>query len=258
MSSINRIFASAVYLTAAVLAAPATQNPSSSSSVMQPRWQECEAGTWYSKCGDVDGCFNYDACTTQDGSAPTPAPACPTDDIKEAGLRVMPSSYWSTNPKAPNERYSEKTIIHVVNDTSRSDGFNLEQVLVFEGIDVSRARICKLNWYMDLQPETQFEVEGGGYVKFTLLPGFPVPKEAPSYSFVQQFETEDAASFTPSMGGWDDKSQYLGQTKQSSAVMPCAEVLAFSAKMETFSSGSLDEIYMVPSDTIGMSVDYWC
>lgn len=255
MSPLNRIISSAVCLAATVLAAPTAQNPSSS--VAQPRWKECEVGTWYTKCGDIDGCFDYDPCSEGLKDEST-APACPTDLIKEDGLRVLPSSYWNINPNAPNQRYSENNIIHLINDTSRSDGFDFEQVLVFKGIDVSRAKTCKLVWYMDLQPETQFKVDGDGYVQFAQLPGFPVLNEAPSYNFVQQFETEDAPGFTPAMGGWDDKSAYLGKKMKSAEEVPCSEVMAFKAMMDGMNNDGLNQLYMVPSDTIGVAIDYWC
>lgn len=32
---------------------------------VKPReWQECAPGTWYSKCGAIDGCFDYDPCVS--------------------------------------------------------------------------------------------------------------------------------------------------------------------------------------------------
>lgn len=261
MSPLNQLITSAVCLAAFALAAPVTQNPSSSSSLVQSRWEDCASGTWYYKCGAIDGCFNYDPCTTTTGQQPTttpaPTPACPTDQ-DQPGLRVMPSSYWAINAKLPDQQYDEQSSkLYLLNDTSRPDDPVLEQVLVFEGVDAARAKTCKLTWYLDLQEDTQFEVEGDGYVRFTQLPGFPAG-QVPTYRSAQQFETDDAVSWLPAMGGWDDKAVYLGQKKTSSQEVPCSEVLAFRAEMDSINNAGRNEVDMVPSETVGVSVDYWC
>lgn len=245
MSSITKIVISAACLVAPVLAAPANQG----SSALQPRWQECETGTWYSKCGDIEGCFNYDPC-----AAPVEKALCPTD-VKKPGLRVMPSTYWTINPNAPDQGYDAADYFYLLNDTKTDEVY--QQVLIFEGIDASKAKTCKINWYMDLQKETVFEVEGDGYVRFTQLPDFPIKTVSPTFELLQQFLSEDAPTTTPAMGGWDDKAVYLGQKKESATEIPCAEALAFVAKLDEINQNG-GMVYMEPSDTIGVSVDYWC
>ncbi|KAK7747825.1 hypothetical protein SLS62_008861 [Diatrype stigma] len=257
MSPLSLSITSAVCLAAFALAAPVTQNLPSSS-LVQPRWAECASGTWYYKCGAIDGCFDHDPCeTTTEQPTTSPGPACPTDQ-SQSGLRVMPSTYWAINANSPDQQYDEPSSrFYLLNDTSRPEDPVLEQVLIFEGVDVARAKTCKLTWYLDLQEDTQFEVEGDGYVRFTQLPGFPAG-QVPTYSLAQQLETAGAASMLPAMGGWDDKSVYLGQKKTSSQEVPCSEVLAFRAKMDSINNEGRNEVDMVPSETVGVSVDYWC
>ncbi|RYP76630.1 hypothetical protein DL769_003590 [Monosporascus sp. CRB-8-3] len=247
MSSITKIITSVACLSAFALAAPANQKESD----LLPRWEECEAGTWYSKCGDIEGCFNYDPCSA--GTAPVQA--CPTDQ-QQPGIRVMSSSYRHINPNAPDQGYDGVDYFYVFNDTSSDDGV-YQQVLIFEGIDASRAKTCRITWYMDLQEETVFEVEGDGYVRFTQLPGFPVSQVSPSFNLAQEFEPEDAVTTMPSMGGWDDKSVYLGQRLNSFHEVPCSEAMAFRAYLDEINNNG-GSVYMEPSDTIGVAVDYWC
>ena len=245
MFSLSKIVATSACLAVSALGAPANQG----STATPPRWQECEAGTWYYKCGNHDGCFDYDPCVV----APA-GKACPTD-LKKPGLRVLPSTYWTVAPNAPDQGFEATDFFHLLNDTKTNEVY--QQVLVFHGIDASHAKTCKINWYMDLQKETEFEVEGDGYVRFTQLPDFPAEMSSPTFNSLLQFATEDAPTTMPAMGGWDDKSQYLGHKMDSATEIPCAEVMTFIAKLDEINqNGGL--VYMKPSDTIGVSIDYWC
>lgn len=233
---------------------------------VKPRYEECSAGTWWYTCGEIQGCYDYDPCTgpVSPPKEETPAPpsACPTDP-QQPGARILPSHYWAVNPQEPDRVYAEEQVFHIYNDSSSRAGGSTttqEQVLVFEaGAAVAaQAKTCKLNWYMDLQEETGFRVEGDGYVRFSQLPGFSSSEEAPSWNTAQQFASPDAPTYGPAMGGWDDKSQYLGHKMNSDLEVPCADLLAFHAKMDVINQQGLNEVLIEPGHTIGISIDYWC
>lgn len=253
MSFLFKIMAFSAYLAGSVFGAPASRG----STATPPRWQECEAGTWYHKCGKNDGCFNYDPCTLASSETPSETPSekpCPTD-LEQAGRRVLPSTYWTIDPNAPDQGYDAADYFYLLNNT-KTDKIH-QQVLVFQGIDASRAKTCKINWYMNLQEETVFKVEGDGCVRFTQLPGFPVERASPTFNSLLQFESEDAPTTMPAMGGWDNKSIYLGHKQDSATEVPCAEAMAFLAKLDGINQNG-GMVYMEPSNSIGVSIDYWC
>lgn len=58
MAARNFILSSIGFL-AAASALPTASSPND---LHTREWQECAPGTWYSKCGAIDGCFDYDPC----------------------------------------------------------------------------------------------------------------------------------------------------------------------------------------------------
>ncbi|RYP09023.1 hypothetical protein DL764_001519 [Monosporascus ibericus] len=213
--------------------------------VAAPRWQECEPGTWYSKCSAIEGCFDHDPCVDP---PVTSAPACPTDPT-EPGIRTLPSAYWPINPDRPDDFYFAVGDFYVYNNSQGA----IQNVLVFEGIDATRAKTCKVGWYVDFKEDTMFEVEGDGYLTITHLDGMSGSDMPPTFNSATAFETEDSMTTMPSLEGWDD----LGSTTSNHVEVPCSEVMMFRAYLDEINNGG-GEIYMQPSDTVGLSVDYWC
>ncbi|RYP50711.1 hypothetical protein DL768_003855 [Monosporascus sp. mg162] len=214
-------------------------------STLNARWQECEPGTWYSKCGAIEGCFDHDPCVDPPAAS---APACPTDP-NEPGVRTLPSAYWPISPETPDDFYFAVDDFHVYNNTQGV----IQNVLVFEGIDVTRAKTCKVGWYVNFKEDTVFEVEGDGYLRITHLDGISGSDMPPTFNSAAAFETEDSMTTMPALGGWDD----LRGTTSNHVEVPCSEVMMFRAYLDEINNGG-GEIYMQPSDTVGLSVDYWC
>ncbi|KAG6358936.1 hypothetical protein INS49_012456 [Diaporthe citri] len=230
-------------------------NPPQSSTV-QARWEECPTGTRYSACGGTKGCFNYDPCVNPSQPAPpqpppTTLPACSTDPVNPN--RILPTTYWPINPNSPDQTYGAEPAVHVKNDTSAADGVVQQQVLVFEGVDAA-AKKCSVGWFLKMQEDTIFEVEGGGYVRITQLDGL-ARGQAPAYSSAAAAERADAATTMPAMGGWDDKTAYMGMTSGMMQEVACSDVLAFRAYLDPVNDG---EVYMEPSDSVGIAVTYTC
>lgn len=225
-------------------------------STVQARWEECPTGTWYSACGSIKGCFDYDPCINPSQpptTPPTTQPACSTDPKNPT--RILPTTYWPINPNAPDQTYAAESAVHVKNDTSAAaaDGVVQQQVLVFEGVDAS-AKKCSVGWFLKMQEDTVFEVEGDGYVRITQLEGL-AGKQAPTYSSAIAAEKEGAATTMPAMGGWDDKAAYMGMTSGMMQEVACADVLAFRAYLDPINDG---DVFMQPSDSVGIAVTYTC
>ncbi|RYP77055.1 hypothetical protein DL771_001345 [Monosporascus sp. 5C6A] len=216
MSPISKIVTSAAFLASFAVAAP--------------HWQECEPGT----------------CVEPPPAAS--APACPTDTT-EPGIRILPSGYWPIRPHWPDETSFAVGLFNVYNNT---DGVS-QNVLAFEGIDVARAKTCKVGWYVNFKEDTVFEVEGDGYLRITHLDGMSKSDLPPTFNSATAFETEDSVSTMPSLGGWD----HLGAIQSNYVEVPCSEVMMFRAYLDEINNGG-GEIFMQPSDTVGISVDYWC
>ncbi|RYP21860.1 hypothetical protein DL766_007843 [Monosporascus sp. MC13-8B] len=231
MSPIGKIVASAAFLASIAVAAP--------------RWRECERGTWYSKCGDVEGCFDHDPCVDPPAAS---TPACPADTTGP-GVRILPSAYWPISPDWPDDTYFAVGDFLVHNNTQGV----VQNVLVFEGIDAARAKTCKVGWYVNPGEDTVFEVEGDGYLRITRLDGMSEADMPPSFNSAAALETEDSTTTMPSLGGWDE----LGRATSNHVEVPCSEVMVFRAYLDEINNGG-GEIYMQPSDTVGLSVDYWC
>jgi hypothetical protein len=250
MYSITKSVAATTCLALLAAAAPASQG----ASALNPRWIPCATGTWYSKCGDIDGCFNYDPCV---GGAP-PVQEPPVEEPPSCGseanqrVKVMPSSYWPISPNTPDVGYTAVPNFHAFNTTDTVT----EVVLVFEGIDTTRAQTCSIGWYLkNLQEETVFEVDGDGYLRITQLPGHPVPQTPPTYNSALSYETEDSVTTMPALGGWDERPAYLGMSSGGGIELPCSEVMVFRAYLDPVNNGG-GEILFSPSETIGISVDY--
>lgn len=224
-------------------------------STVQARWEECPTGTWYSACGSIKGCFNYDPCVNPSQPPtpqppPTTLPACSTDPKNPT--RILPTTYWPINPNSPDQTYAAEGAVHVKNDTSAADGV-VQQVLVFEGVDAG-AKKCSVGWFLKMQEDTVFEVEGDGYVRITQLDGL-ARGQAPTYSSAIAAEKAGAATTMPAMGGWDDKSAYMGMTSGMMQEVACSDVLAFRAYLDPINDG---EVYMEPSGSVGIAVAYTC
>ncbi|RYP73218.1 hypothetical protein DL769_004277 [Monosporascus sp. CRB-8-3] len=267
MSPIGKIVASAAFLASFAVAAPRWQEckpgtwyskcgdiegcfdhdpcVNQHASALNARWQECEPGTWYSKCGAIEGCFDHDPCVDPPA---TSVPACPTDP-NEPGIRTLPSAYWPISPDKPDDFYFAVDDFHVYNNTQGV----IQNVLVFQGIDVTQAKTCKVGWYVNFKEDTVFEVEGDGYLRITHLDGMSGSDMPPTFNSATAFETEDSMTTMPSLGGWD----HLRGTTSNHVEVPCSEVMIFRAYLDEINNGG-GEIYMQPSDTVGLSVDYWC
>ncbi|RYP66903.1 hypothetical protein DL771_007560 [Monosporascus sp. 5C6A] len=87
--------------------------------------------------------------------------------------------------------------------------------------------------------------------------GFRVSQVSPTFNLAQEFEPADAVTTMPSMGGWDNKSMNLGRRLDSFDGVPCSEAMAFRALLDEANSNG-GSVYMEPSGTIGVAVDYWC
>lgn len=242
-------------LCTAFLATLSNAAPANLKSALQSRWEECPTGTWYSQCGNIAGCFNFDPCvdpsqapTTQ--PPPTTQPACSTDI--ENPTRVLPTIYWPINPNSKDQSYQAEDSVHVKNDTSVADGV-VQQVLVFEGVPTS-AKKCSVGWYLTMQEDTVFEVEGDGYVRITQLDGLD-QQQAPTFSSAIAAEKAGAATTMPAMGGWDDKALFMGKSSGMMHEVACSDVLAFRAYLDPINHG---EVYMEPSDSVGIAVTYTC
>lgn len=221
---------------------------------MQARWEECPTGTWYSSCGDIKGCFDYDPCVNPSQPAtpqppPTTQPSCSTDPMNPT--RILPTTYWPINPNSPDQAYAAEDAFHIKNDTSAAGV--IQQVLVFEGIDAS-AKKCSVGWYLHMQEDTVFEVEGDGYVRITQLDGL-AREQAPTYSSALAAEKDGAATTMPAMGGWDDKTAYMGMKSGMMQEVVCSDVLAFRAYLDPINDG---DVFMEPSDSVGIAVTYNC
>lgn len=70
-------------LCVASLASLSNAAPANLKSTVQSRWEECSTGTWYSQCGDIAGCFDYDPCIN---------PSQPTN--MEARWEECPTGTW--------------------------------------------------------------------------------------------------------------------------------------------------------------------
>ncbi|KAK7705302.1 hypothetical protein SLS64_008139 [Diaporthe eres] len=242
-------------LCAASLVSLSNAAPANLKSTVQSRWEECPTGTWYSQCGQIAGCFDYDPCINPSQPStpqppPTALPTCSTDPKNPT--RILPTTYWPINPNSPDQTYAAEGTVHVRNDTSAADGV-VQQVLIFEGVDAG-AKKCSVGWFLKMQEDTVFEVEGDGYVRITQLDGL-ARGQAPTYSSAIAAEKAGAATTMPAMGGWDDKSAYMGMTSGMMQEVACSDVLAFRAYLDPINDG---EVYMEPSDIVGIAVTYTC
>lgn len=235
---------------AASLATLSNAAPANIKSAVQSRWEECPTGTWYSQCGDIAGCFNYDPCVNPSQPPPTTQPACSTD--LENPTRILPTTYWPINPNSKDQSYTAENTVHVMNDTRAADGV-IQQVLIFENVPAS-AKTCSVGWYLTMREDTVFEVEGDGYVRITQLDGLDQQK-APTFSSAMAAEKAGAATTMPAMGGWDDKTVYMGKSSGMMKEVTCSDVLAFRAYLDPINDG---EVVMEPSDSVGIAVTYTC
>lgn len=203
--------------------------------------EECPSGTWFSKCYDIEGCFNYDPCV-----AGTPEPTCTSGENTSRGMYAL---------SVRSEDYSERVSYFQVQYTEASQS-ELKMVGVFGGIPAD-AKKCSVWWRGNPEQRKQdFRTfaPAGDNMKAQLVQvdgldaseGMPwgVVKNAP----------ELGGAMTVDMGVWKDST--VSWDRPIGELAQCSEEIKI--KFEVSQPTTKENTFWELDNTEGFYVKYEC
>ncbi|KAF4988250.1 hypothetical protein FGRMN_9874 [Fusarium graminum] len=233
-------------ITLACLATAASALPANS--IRQPLFKECAKGTWYSSCGEIAGCFDYDPCvepptsacasnkpavTQQEAPATTTAPALTATSAAATATSAAPSetaSLKTVNPDGIYEIFPEKAEyakgkVNGIHLAAYDDKSQVEQAIVFKNIPKG-AKDCNFGWRQGPRFSTTFVIHGDdAQADARQLSGFPKDGEDVTYKAVKPFDAAKEIVGGPNFSFWD----VLEESNHSVGQVQCAETLYFIA-----------------------------
>ena len=206
MFSLNTVAAS-LALVASISALP-TSN-SNPADLQTRKYVDCKVGYWYSKCGNFDGCFNYDPCS---GQTPPPPPA----SCKPG--RIIAPQFIDLQVHLPDAPMSSTSgnLMALFRDDSVGHRFQ-DQVALFHGIPKDAKR-CSFGWRQNGSPTRTFGVvDENGRINYQAIPTLPSPV---TYNAIKALVPADAPEHSADFTFWDRSAraeEHLGSD------LPCSE-----------------------------------
>jgi hypothetical protein len=198
--------------------------------------RDCPVNTWYSKCGDISGCFNYDPCNK---------PTCtPGTEGNSTGLSMYVVAPGDADLATPPFPYFQV----------QSGQADIDAVGIFTGIPAD-ATSCTVYWRQGV--ERVFSVKGSGYVSVEQLEGLNAAQPV-SWTAVEQ-ATNVGRVGGAAMGNWDAPS-YGAVEHEVGEAMGCAEQLTmlFSVDKAAAGANATDNTYLELDANNGWFIRYTC
>jgi hypothetical protein len=216
---------------------------------------ECPTGSWYSKCGVIDGCFSYDPCTGQR----TPPPPPPPPPASCTSGRVIAPQLLNLSPLSPDAPASASTsnLMAVLRDHSEEPRFQ-DQVALFRGIPKD-AKTCQIGWRQNGSPAQVFKTFGdGGRLSTKLIPSLPSPV---TYSAVRALVPAEAPETSLDFTNWDT---YTTPEEHNGGNVPCSEsIYVYLTLTDDIKKGGVIMQGVsgnegTPAQQQGLWIDYTC